>query len=217
MLIANPIYGVFFKFLMEDTKIASKLLSAIIGEEIVELELRPQETLVSVPQYYLSVFRLDFKATIKTEVGQYKKVLIELQKGKKSFDIMRFRKYLGENYTKIDEYKNNNGEIVRQALPIIAIYFLGFRLNNLPAAVMKAAHHYYNVVTGEELHGKDDFVEQLIHDCFVIQIPRLQITMQNKIEKMLLIFNQRFVSYNDNRILTVPQDYLADAEICTTY
>ena len=36
MLIANPIYDVVFKFLMEDAKIAKLLLSSIIGENIEE-------------------------------------------------------------------------------------------------------------------------------------------------------------------------------------
>jgi hypothetical protein len=43
MLIANPIYDVVFKFLMEDAKIAKLLLSSIIGENIEELSFLPQE------------------------------------------------------------------------------------------------------------------------------------------------------------------------------
>ena len=43
MQIANPIYDVVFKHLMEDAKIAKLLISSIIGEEIETLEFRPQE------------------------------------------------------------------------------------------------------------------------------------------------------------------------------
>ena len=39
MKIANPIYDVVFKYLMEDSKCAKILLSALINLEIVELEL----------------------------------------------------------------------------------------------------------------------------------------------------------------------------------
>ncbi|GAB4402812.1 MAG: hypothetical protein OHK0039_01290 [Bacteroidia bacterium] len=46
MIIANPIYDAVFKYLLEDTKIARELLATILGVEIVELALRPQETLV---------------------------------------------------------------------------------------------------------------------------------------------------------------------------
>ena len=103
MRIANPMYDVFFKFLMEDTDLAKELIGTLINQEILSLELRPQETTLYIPTRYLSVIRLDFKATIKTKFGEYKKVLIEMQKGKHHFDIVRFRKYLGENYAKIDE------------------------------------------------------------------------------------------------------------------
>ncbi len=43
MRIANPIYDVVFKYLMEDAKIAKLLISSIIGEEIESLDFRPQE------------------------------------------------------------------------------------------------------------------------------------------------------------------------------
>jgi hypothetical protein len=39
MQIANPIYDVVFKYLLEDNKIAKKLISLIIGEEIQSLTL----------------------------------------------------------------------------------------------------------------------------------------------------------------------------------
>ena len=45
----------------------------------------------------LTVYRLDFKATIKTPQGP-KIVLIEIQKAKFATDIMRFRRYLGAQY-----------------------------------------------------------------------------------------------------------------------
>lgn len=41
--IANPIYDVVFKYLMNDEKVAKLLLTAIIGREVVSLEFRPAE------------------------------------------------------------------------------------------------------------------------------------------------------------------------------
>jgi hypothetical protein len=43
MRIANPIYDVIFKYLMENTDIAKDILSAILGETIISLEMKPQE------------------------------------------------------------------------------------------------------------------------------------------------------------------------------
>ena len=88
MIIANPIYDTVFKFLMEDLTIAKTLISVIIGEEIIELEVKPQEQTTFSNKYLLTVFRLDFKAIIKTTNGVKRKVLIELQKSNNSFDIM---------------------------------------------------------------------------------------------------------------------------------
>jgi methyl-accepting chemotaxis protein len=210
MFIANPIYDVFFKYLLEDTELAKRLISAIIGEEIIELSVEPQEATIAIPQYFLSVIRLDFKATILTEQGTDKKVLIELQKGKVAFDITRFRKYLGENYSKNEAVQ---GKQKKQPLPIIAIYFLGFEIDELKIPVIKASHQYYDVINNQPIHTKNDFIEQLIHDCFVIQIPHLSTKMKTRLEKILAIFNQAFVVTDDLRRLAIPDEWLNDPEV----
>ena len=210
MRIANPMYDVFFKFLMEDTDLAKELIGTIIDQEILSLELRPQETTLQIPNRYLSVIRLDFKATIKTKSGNYKKVLIEMQKGKHSFDIIRFRKYLGENYAKIDEVKNDSGEIEKMSLPIIAIYFLGFELDNVLAAVLQNKPEYHDVLTGKSLQVTNELVEQLNHDCYFVQIPRLKIDLKNRVSKMLVIFNQTFIVDANKQVLVIPDEMLED-------
>ena len=42
MIIANPIYDVVFKYLLEDVEIARELLSTILGEEVQSVEVKPQ-------------------------------------------------------------------------------------------------------------------------------------------------------------------------------
>ena len=105
MHIANPIYDVVFKYLMEDAKVAKLLISSIIGEEIEELEFRPQEFSTDIDKSRLegrtgtlTVYRLDFSAKIKSDEGS-KNVIIEIQKAKFATDIMRFRTYLGNQYS----------------------------------------------------------------------------------------------------------------------
>jgi hypothetical protein len=104
---------------------------------------------------------LDFKAIIKKKDGSFFKVLIELQKSKQVFDVMRFRHYLGDNYRKEDQMMENDGKVVFRTLPIITIYFLGFLLNNVPSGVIKVKREYVDAVTEEILGVKDDFVELL--------------------------------------------------------
>ena len=43
MYIANPIYDVVFKYMLEDNKVAKLFISAIIGEDIAELEKKIAE------------------------------------------------------------------------------------------------------------------------------------------------------------------------------
>ena len=43
MRIANPIYDVVFKYMMEDLKVAKTFIAAIIGEDVEELDFCPQE------------------------------------------------------------------------------------------------------------------------------------------------------------------------------
>ncbi len=46
--IANPIYDVVFKYLMEDSQVAKLLIGKIIGKEVLELQPRPQEISVTI-------------------------------------------------------------------------------------------------------------------------------------------------------------------------
>ena len=204
MLIINPIYDVAFKYLMEDTELASQILSAIIGEEIISLELQPQEHTIRSKDISLTVVRLDFKAVIRTENGT-KKVLIELQKGKQRIDTQRFRRYLGQNYIKPDIEVDEQGKSQKINLPIITIYFIGFKLS-VEKPVIKVSRNYTDVLSGEILEGvKDEFIETLTHDCYVIQIPFLQPSIQTSLERILLVFNQRFIK-NDEKVLDIPSD-----------
>ena len=142
MRIANPIYDVVFKYLMDDNKIAKLLVSKIIGEEIVSLDFQPKEYVADVDRgtkvegkISFTVYRLDFAAKIKTGEGSTKQVLIEIQKAKFPTDIMRFRKYLGYLYGNVENTitKTVNDKSRKIGLPIIAIYFLGHSLDCITA------------------------------------------------------------------------------------
>ena len=209
MIIANPIYDVVFKYLLEDTEIARELLSTILGVTIVDLQVKPQETLVKAESGEIKIFHLDFKAVIALEHGQQKTVLIELQKAKKSHDILRFRKYLGENYTKEEVKKNANGTLESYALEIVTIYILGFELQGVAVPVLKVNRKFTDAITEEEVVANDDFINKLTHESYTIQIPRLKHEQRNKLEEVLEIFSQDYVtddlhSINFKQQSTVP-------------
>ena len=193
--LANPVYDTVFKFLLEDLVIARELISEIIHQEIISIEVRPQESTVTVDRKetgiseknafqkesrehtpFLTVYRLDFLAEIKTSEGT-KKVLIELQKAKLSTDIMRFRKYLGEQYS-------------RDSLPIITIYFIGYAFDRTLPKVIEVARVFRDRLTGNDAERqKNEFIDSLTHDSFVIQLFELKTEMRNRLEKVLSVFS----------------------------
>ena len=209
MQIANPIYDVVFKYLLEDTEIAKLIIGTIIEAEIVELEFLPQESTFYIEHRGLTVYRLDFSAKIKLPDGSHKQVLIEIQKAKLATDIMRFRKYLGEQYQdEANSYSETVGNRVKKrAMPIVTIYFLGHALERTTAPVIKVARQYYDLTTGEEIQTQEAFIESLTHDSYVIQIPHLHPTRQSEVEQLLMIFDQRWIT-DDKRIMNVKEsDY----------
>ncbi len=203
MRIANPIYDVVFKYLMQNNEIAILILSTILEEEILSLELLPQETAMALEKHTFTVYQLDFAARIRTAGGKERHVVIEIQKAKFAADIMRFRRYLGEQYKKGFPVA---GEKAPQATPIISIYFLGYRLDHVDAPVIKVLRRYYDAATGEEIPTREEFIESLTHDSFVIQIPQLGPERRTTTEKLLAIFDQHRKAEGDGHILDVDEN-----------
>jgi len=187
MKIANPIYDVVFKFLMEDNKIAKLIIGKIIGKNIIELTPKPQENTISVKDS-LTVYRLDYSAVIEDDNGEKKVIIIEIQKAKLSTDIMRFRNYLGKEYSSKQNYTKDNE--VNIAIPIINIYILGHKLEHTTAPILKVSRNYIDVVENKKIKEKEYFIESLTHDSFVIQIPFLTQKRRNELETLLSVFDQ---------------------------
>ncbi len=201
MIIANPIYDVVFKYLLDDLEIAKELLSTILDIKIEHLVVKSQEELVKTETGDIRIFRLDFKAIIQLENGEKKKVLIELQKAKQSYDIVRFRKYLAKNYLEEDEViQDEHGQQIGVSLEIITIYFLGFTLKNVPIPILKVQRSFMDAVTKRTLEVEEDFINLLTHESYTIQIPRLKLKQQNDMEQVLEIFNQENVTEDKHRI-----------------
>ena len=219
MQIANPIYDVVFKYLMEDSKIAKLIISSIIGEEIENLSFRPQEIITEIDKHekkskrvsklgpFFTVYRLDFSAKIKTAEG-YKNVIIELQKAKYQTDIMRFRKYLGEQFAnKENVQKIKIGNRTRKmGLPIISIYFLGHKLDHTTSSAIKVSRQYKDLITNQIIETKETFIESLTLDSYVIQIPFLTDKRRNDLEILLSVFDQRNPADKEHHILNVKED-----------
>ena len=131
MIIANPIYDTVFKRLMENERAARFFIGTLLNEEITSVKMLPQELTRYDDSYGMTVFRLDFVATIRTGSGASQKILIEVQKAKHETDLVRFRSYLGEQYKREDEIDG-----IKQALPITTIYVLGFKLPSISSSLL---------------------------------------------------------------------------------
>ena len=195
MVIANPIYDVVFKKMMENERVAKFFIGTLLEQVIETVEVKPQEFTYVDELAGLSVFRLDFVATIKTETGEYKKVLIEIQKAKKQIDLMRFRNYLAEQYKRKD--KINDESVV---LPITTIYILGFKLPEIESSCIKVERNYKDLIEKRIIDTKSEFVEKLTHDSFIVQVERISDRYQTKLDKLLSVFEQtNFI--DDSRII----------------
>lgn len=200
--IANPIYDSVFKYLMEDERIAKTLLSALLKKEVMAVEMRRNEYTNGVRDN-ISMFRIDFGAHVKEPDGTIRLVLIELQKTWLETETLRFRQYLGAQYSNPENVPSENNKD-GYAIPMVAIYLLGHRVGDINVPVLYVKHKAYdydgNVVTDGI---PDPFVESLIHDSIIVQIPLLHGQVNNRLEKVLSVFDQSQKNGSDRHVLNV--------------
>jgi len=206
MKVANPIYDVVFKYLLDDKKIAKLIISKILGEDIISLEFNSTEMRKKLSTHNFTVFRIDFSATIRQPDGSEKLVVIEIQKAKYHTDIMRFRKYLGGHYQNKNNVYFDEKTGKTKALPIISLYFLGHKLDHTDAPVVKVNRQYIDIADGSELSIKEDFIEILTHDSYIIQIPHLKQRRRNDLEILLSVFDQSLKVGDDDHFLHLNED-----------
>lgn len=208
MLIANPIYDLVFKRLMENERVAKFFIGTFLGVTVDSLTVRPQEFTYTDKEgkenaLDMRVFRLDFIAVIKLSNEESQKILIEIQKAGREVDLMRFRNYLGEQYKKTDLVDG-----VEKPLPIKTIYILGFKLPTIESPCLHIERSYRDMLTNEIIDRRSRFIEGLTHDSYVVQVERIGEKHQTRLEKLLTLFEQaNFV--DENEIL---KDYPYDIE-----
>jgi hypothetical protein len=176
--------------MMEDNKVAKLVISTIIGEEVDELELGPQESTLHVET--LTVCRLDFNAKILTPSG-HKVVMIEMQKAQFPTDIVRFRRYLGVKYQKGNYFDEKN---IETACQIYCIFFLGHGLECSKAPMLHVDYSVKESLSGKQLPNElvqgDEFIKGLHHKSWIIQIPYIQNPRRkNDLELLLQLFDQK--------------------------
>ncbi|MCR4558916.1 MAG: hypothetical protein K5685_02465, partial [Bacteroidales bacterium] len=202
--IANPIYDSAFKYMMQNEKSATLLLSALLQRKITDLKIIANDTPVIEEKSGVRILRLDFAATVINPVtNENELITIELQKSYLDTEIMRFRTYLANKYS-----DPNNAETV-------AIYILGHTFQEIE--IKKPVIYNYANPTGIENEPVSDalkshFFRSLTHDTIIVQIPYLKKNAQTKVEQMLEAFCQDYISTKSTQLLEMdisskPQEF----------
>jgi len=210
--VANPLYDAVFKYLMEDDRIAKTILSALLKKKVVDVKIRRNEYANLTRRESISMFRIDFAATILDEDNQPHLMLIELQKTWLPTETLRFRRYLALQYN--NEENMRKEEHGKYAIPMVAIYLLGHCVGEIEEPVIYVNHHAYNY-DGKKVEAgiPDPFVESLQHDSIIVQIPLLHGRVNNRLEKVLCLFDQTNVADNKKVIKVDDKQFEGDNDM----
>lgn len=231
IIIPNPIYDVVFRYLMADYESAVIVLSTLINEKILQLHLEPlthpikKAGTVKDPRTDddVSLFHLDFTATIQLEDGTEELIMIELQKAAEPTDIFRFKRYISKNFQhkrleEITHHKSQAITVVERPIRLIPIFILNFRIENeINDLLIKVNRSKLGVFKNEILHRHNDFIDNLSYDMLVVQLPNLsniqeeeyqQDEYKQKLYALLKLFDQKERFKNNEHRLRVMRKLL---------
>lgn len=211
--VANPIYDAVFKYLMEDERVAKTLLSALLKREVEEVEVRKHEY-TNGSRDKISMFRIDFGAKVRQDDGSKKLILIELQKTWLETETLRFRQYLGTQYANPENILKDNNPM-GYGIPMVTVYILGHRVGDIEEPVIYVDHKAFDYDGKEVLQGiPDPFVDSLVHDSIIVQIPLLKGQINNRLEEVLSVFDQTHMDKHNRQVLNIDEDiYSGDEEM----
>ena len=210
--IANPLYDAVFKYLMEDDRIAKTILTALLKKKVIDVKIRRNEYANLTRRESISMFRIDFAATVLDEDNQPHLMLIELQKTWLPTETLRFRRYLALQYNNEENMLKEEHE--KYAIPMVAIYLLGHCVGKIEEPVIYVNHHAYNYDGKKVEEGiPDPFVESLQHDSIIVQIPLLHGRVNNRLEKVLCLFDQTNVADNKKVIKVDDKQFEGDNDM----
>ena len=210
--VANPLYDAVFKYLMEDDRIAKTILAALLKKKVIDVKIRRNEYANLTRRESISMFRIDFAATVLDEDNKPHLMLIELQKTWLPTETLRFRRYLALQYNNEENMLKEEHE--KYAIPMVAIYLLGHCIGKIEEPVIYVNHHAYTYDGKKVEEGiPDPFVESLQHDSIVVQLPLLHGRVNNRLEKVLCLFDQTNVADNKKVIKVDDKQFEGDNDM----
>lgn len=211
---------------MEDPESAMIVLSTLINEKIIRLELEPQtHTQKKVNPLHLTdpttgddlrLFHLDFTAIVELPDGSEEMIMIELQKASQPDDIFRFKRYISSNFLRkqvkeIIHPTTLEVTTINKPIRLIPIFILNFRIENeINDLLIRTNRIKTGVFKNKPLEKANEFIDNLSYDMLVVQLPNLhniaESDYQNdeykkKLFILLKLFDQKSkVKNNEHRL-----------------
>ena len=204
-------YDSVFCFLMEDERVAKTILSALLKREVVEVEVRKHEY-TNGSKDKISMFRLDFIVKVREDDGSLNLLAIELIKTWLETETLRFRQYLGEQYADPENILKDDNPY---GIPIVTVYLLAHRVGDIEEPVLYVRHKSFDYDGNEVTKGiPDPFVESLVHDSIIVQIPLLHGHVNNRLMEVLSVFDQSSKDkFNWHNLIIDEDNYANDTEM----
>ena len=204
-------YDSVFCFLMEDERVAKTILSALLKREVVEVEVRKHEYTNGSKDKIL-MFRLDFIVKVREDDGSLNLLAIELIKTWLETETLRFRQYLGEQYADPENILKDDNPY---GIPIVTVYLLAHRVGDIEEPVLYVRHKSFDYDGNEVTKGiPDPFVESLVHDSIIVQIPLLHGHVNNRLMEVLSVFDQSSKDkFNWHNLIIDEDNYANDTEM----
>ena len=227
IIIANPIYDTVFKYLMDDLESAKIIIATLINQPIISLKAITNDIVAieenETADKYIHLMRLDFTAEILNADNTKELVSIELQKARLKTDELRFRKYIAENLKKTEVIieKEINPTTLKpytkeKAYRFIPIFILNFEIETeIFDLVIETQHTIKGVFTGKELQTKNDFLDNLMYNVIVVQIPYINKIKTDELENnpyklalynLFQLFNQSHIIGSDKHSLFIEEN-----------
>jgi hypothetical protein len=101
------------------------------------------------------------------------------------------------------------------AIPMVTVYLLGHKVGDIEEPVLYVRRQSYDYNDNLVTKGlPNPFVDSLTHDSIIVQIPRLHGQVNNRLEKVLSIFDQSKQDLMDKKILDIDEStYEGDADM----
>jgi uncharacterized phage infection (PIP) family protein YhgE len=97
------------------------------------------------------------------------------------------------------------------AVPMVAVYLLGHKVGSIEEPVLYVSHDCRDYYERRVEKGQPDpFVESLTYDSIIVQIPRLHGQINNRLDKVLSIFDQTRRDSDDEQLLSIDERAYTD-------